>query len=56
MVLFGPGVGVFFLSSGLILAGYRFRGIQQKRVRRLLRRRADREIAEIPTGPPPPTG
>lgn len=43
---FGPGVGVFFVAAGLILARYRFDDAQQARVRRLLARREARRSAD----------
>jgi len=38
-VLFGPGVGVFFLAAGLLLARYRFTDDKQRQVQRILARR-----------------
>lgn len=38
-LLFGPGVGCFFLFAGLILLRYRFTDAKQRQVRRLLDRR-----------------
>ncbi|MBL8900464.1 MAG: MFS transporter [Planctomycetes bacterium] len=41
-LLFGPGVGCFFLAAGLILLRYRFSDAKQRQVRRLLDRREQR--------------
>lgn len=38
-LLFGPGVGVWFLAAGYVLARWRFDSAQQARVRRILARR-----------------
>jgi glycoside/pentoside/hexuronide:cation symporter, GPH family len=39
VVLFGPGVGIFFLLSGFVLWRYRFDERKQVQVRRILGRR-----------------
>ena len=41
-ILFGPGVGVFFLGAGLLLARYRFTDDKQRQVQRILARRQRR--------------
>lgn len=38
-LLFGPGVGLFFLASGVLLARYRFTEEKQRQVQRILARR-----------------
>lgn len=46
-LLFGPGVGTFFVLAGWILWRYRFGEGEQAQVRRILERRAGRQRRRV---------